>query len=141
MTFYSENTFLLFTLLGFLVIYYNQPMQQEGRAFQIPKTWAAFAGCFFFGAATLTRATGVLLSIFIAFFVGNSFLVRCDRLKPAAKAVITALLCIAIMVAPLIIIVYVQPYMLHCDLRFKREWQGPVPEWCYDKIPNVFTFI
>ena len=30
--------------------------------------------CFFFGMATMTRSTGVLLSIFIAFSMGNKFL-------------------------------------------------------------------
>ena len=45
------------------------------------------------------------------------------------------------MLAPLIIIVYWKPYELHCGMRFERNWQGPIPEWCYDKLPNVYTYI
>ena len=26
-------------------------------------------------------------------------------------------------------------------MRFDRNWQGPIPEWCYDKLPNVYTYI
>ena len=93
--------------------------------------------------ATLTRSTGVLLSVFIAYFLGNKFLVRLflSEYRSALKVVFTILVCVIIMFAPLIIIVYWKPYQLHCSLRFERNWQGPIPEWCYDKLPNVYTYI
>ena len=85
---------------------------------------AALLGCFFFGMATLTRSTGVLLSVFIAFFLGNKFLVRMfhSQYKSAFKVVFTTLVCVMIMIAPLIIIVYWKPYELHCGMRFERNW-------------------
>ena len=43
--------------------------------------------------------------------------------------------------APLAVIVYIAPYMIHCHSRFDRDWQGAYPDWCYDKIPNVYTYI
>ena len=91
--------------------------------------------------STLTRSTGVLLSIFIAFFMGNAFLVRSDQLCKALKTISVALVCIVIMFSPLVVIVYWRPYVLHCGLRFDRDWQGPYPEWCFDKLPSVYTYI
>ena len=26
-------------------------------------------------------------------------------------------------------------------MRFERNWQGPIPEWCYDQLPNVYTYV
>ena len=77
-TFYSENTFLMFTLLGFYAMYVGRRVVQSYRAFGIPQCSSALFACYFFGMSTLTRSTGVLLSIFIAFFMGNAFLVRSD---------------------------------------------------------------
>ena len=91
--------------------------------------------------STLTRSTGVLLSIFIAFFMGNAFLVRIDRFSKAVKTVLVVLVCVIIMLSPLLVVVYWRPYILHCKLRLEREWQGPYPEWCFDKLPSVYTYI
>lgn len=77
-TFYSENSFLMFTLLGFYAMYVGKRVVQGYRMFGIPRASSALLACFFFGMSTLTRSTGVLLSIFIAFFMGNAFLVRSD---------------------------------------------------------------
>ena len=140
-TFYSENTFLLFTLLGFYAMYAGKRISQSSRGFGIPSTSYALLACFFFGMSTLTRSTGVLLSIFIAFFVGNAILIRSDRCLATARSIFVALICIAIMFAPLLIIVYWRPHLLHCGLRFDREWRGTFPEWCIDDVPNVYTYI
>jgi len=132
MTFYSENTFLMFTLLGFYAMYGTAQAKSTDtyRDFAIPRSSSVLLGCLFFGLSTLTRSTGVLLSIFIAFFMGNKFLVNCDRLGPSVKAVFTSLVCIVIMFTPLLIVIYWKPTVLHCDLRQDRDWQGPFPSWC-----------
>ena len=91
--------------------------------------------------STLTRSTGVLLSIFIAFFIGNAILIRTDRCCATFRSITIAIICICIMFMPLIIIVYWRPYYLHCGVRYERDWQGPYPEWCYDDFPNVYTYI
>jgi Gpi18-like mannosyltransferase len=52
-SFYSENTFVFFTLIG---LYFIQSSQQK-----LP--FAALA----FSFASMTRSTGVLLSVFVAF--------------------------------------------------------------------------
>ena len=108
-TFYSENTFLMFSLFGFLIIYSTPAVTQtqSRRTFHIPRSSAVLLAGMMFGMSTLTRSTGILLSIFIAFFLGNSFLVRYNRIGPAVKTVCSALLCIVIMFAPLIIIIYI----------------------------------
>lgn len=143
-TFYSENTFLMFTLIGFYALYSGPLSSSSGtehRDFAIPRNSSALLACFFFGMSTLTRSTGVLLSLFIAFFVGNKFLIIWNKPLPACKAVATALLCIAVMFAPLIIVVYWKPTELHCGLREDRQWQGEMPTWCSDKVPSVYTYI
>ena len=131
----------MLSLLGFYIIYSGRGVTQTGRSFHIPSTSKALLGCFFFGMSTLTRSTGVLLSIYIAFFVGNSFLTRYNRIWAAIRTVLTALMCILIMVMPLLIVIYIQPYLLHCAQRFVRGWQGTIPEWCSDVAPNVYTYI
>ena len=45
------------------------------------------------------------------------------------------------MFTPLLLIIYYQPFQLHCKLRFDRDWHGKTPVWCYDKVPNVYTYI
>ena len=106
-TLYSENMFLMCTLLGLLVIHKAKPVTQNARAYDIPPSSAVLFACVFFGIGALSRSTGVILSIFVAFFLGNSFLSRVDRKGPAVRTVCTALLCIAIMFAPTAIIIYI----------------------------------
>lgn len=53
LSFYSENTFVLFSLLGFYFI---------GT-----QSHKVIAAAFFFGLCSLTRTTGVLLSVYIAY--------------------------------------------------------------------------
>ena len=45
------------------------------------------------------------------------------------------------MFAPLMIVVYMTPYVIHCQTRSERDWQGSYPDWCHDKLPNVYTYI
>ena len=82
-----------------------------------------------------------MLSLFIAFFLGNSFLTRCSQFGPALRTVVSALLCIAIMVMPLLVVIYLAPYDVHCKTRFDRDWKGETPEWCYEKFPNCYAYI
>ena len=89
----------------------------------------------------MTRSTGVLLSVYIAFFLGNAFLERVHLVGKALKTVLTTLLCVAIMFAPVVVVIYTQPYLLHCDLRTRTEWTGTYPKWCAEKLPNVYAFI
>ena len=140
-TFYSENTFLMFTLLGFYAMYASKKVVQNYRDFDIPQSSAVLLGCFFFGMSTLTRSTGVLLSIFIAFFMGNTILIKSDRCLGTFKAIFFTIIMVFIMFTPLLIICYWRPYVLHCVLRMERDWQGPYPEWCTDALPSVYTYI
>ena len=70
---YSEGTFILFTLIGLYSIYSGKQSKScEGaRSYFLPQTHRVMFACFMFGCATLTRSTGVFLSIFVAFHMGN----------------------------------------------------------------------
>ena len=140
-TFYSENSFLLLTLIGLYVLYSGASKQENRALWNTPRDSTALLACFFFGMSTLTRSTGVLLSIFIAFFLGNKILDNIFKPSKSIRTVVTALVCILIMFAPLVVVVYWKPTILHCGLRKERDWQGEHPFWCSERIPNVYTYI
>ena len=116
-------------------------MVQKSRDFEIPQSAGILLGCFFFGMSTLTRSTGVLLSIIIAYFMGNKILIKSDRFCGLFKTIFFTIICVFIMVTPLFIIIYWRPYLLHCTKRLERDWQGEYPEWCTDALPSVYTYI
>ena len=72
---YSENLFLFFSLLGMHFVYSSRPtdnVDSQGYHFWIPDTVWLVLATFLFGAATLTRSTGVLMApIFVGFYLGN----------------------------------------------------------------------
>ena len=98
--------------------------------------------CFFFGLSATTRSTGILLSIFVAFYLGNAILIRCcDRLGSALSKIAVALICVVIMFTPYVIISVARPYVLHCDSRVNDTGVDYKAEWCYSAIPSVYTYI
>ena len=140
--FYSENTFLLFTLLGLYILHAGPQSSTQRRPYSLPSPLTVLLACFSFACATLTRSTGVLLSLFIAFYLGNYILVNSGSCRKSFFATYIALLCVIIMFIPLITVTNWVPYLKHCVSRYEN---GPVgvshPEWCYDTFPNVYTYI
>lgn len=46
-----------------------------------------------------------------------------------------------VMVFSLVVVVYWRPYVLHCEARMERGAAGAYPEWCFDSVPNVYSYI
>jgi len=67
--FYSENLFLFLSLVGLSVIYSGKSSQGL-----LPPCHRIVLATFVFGLATCTRSTGVLMSVFVAFFMLNKML-------------------------------------------------------------------
>ena len=95
------------TLIGLLIIHKAKPVTQNARSYELPPASAVLLACFFFGMGAMARSTGIILSILVAFYLGNSFLSRFGQIGPAIKTVSTALVCIIVMFAPSAFIIYI----------------------------------
>ena len=124
MSFYSENTFMLMSLLGFYVLGHS--------------CHRIVIASFFFGLATMTRTTGCLLSIFVAYPMLSKILKTPNCLK-IFKYLICSWICALFILTPSFVIQYVKPYELYCDTRIDRT--DAVPVWCLDSLPNVYSYV
>ena len=140
MSFYSENTFLFFSLLGMLCLYSGTGPETHGRRdWKVPTTMKVLCAAISWGMCTFTRSTGVVHSIFIAFFMGNKIILEASRCCKLMGYVMVCWLTIAIMFVPLWTVMYWRPYLTHCEPRMDRTNQ--VPLWCLDAVPNVYPYI
>ena len=141
-TLYSENTFLFLTLLGLLFLYSEDRSKQsfKNRPYTLPRSSNVLLACFFFGLATMSRSTGLLLSVYIAYYMGNKILIELGkcRIMAAFKYILVSLLCIVVMFTPVILISYYIPYKLYC---LNQSNSAPQPIWCDQPIPNLYGFI
>ena len=124
MSFYSENTFMLMSLLGFYVLGHS--------------CHRIVIASFFFGLATMTRTTGCLLSIFVAYPMLSKIL-KTPNCSKIFKYLICSWICAFFILTPLFVIQYVKPYELYCDTRIDRT--DAVPVWCLDSLPNVYSYV
>jgi Gpi18-like mannosyltransferase len=88
-SFYSENTFVFFSLLGFYFI---------GQ-----KSHQIVTAAFFFGLASLTRTTGVLLSVFIAYPMISKILKTRNCCK-IFKYLMLSWCCAVMILSPLLVV-------------------------------------
>lgn len=131
--FYSENTFLFLSLLGLTVMYAGK--QSDG----LPSTHNVIAGTFLFGLATCARSTGLLLSVFVGFFMLNKVIRRLDRFCRLFKYILFTWFAAIVMILPLWVVIYWKPYLLHCETKLERS--NEIPAWCLDSLPNVYNHI
>lgn len=133
--FYSENTFLFLSLVGLAIIYSGKP--SEGL--YLPQCHRVVLSTFIFGLATCTRSTGVLMSVFVAFFMLNKMLRRADRFCRLFKYILFSWFAALTMFLPLFVVVYWKPYLLHCETKLERS--NEIPPWCLNALPNVYNHI
>jgi len=89
--------------------------------------------------ATCTRSTGVLMSVFVAFFMLNKMLNKVDSCCKLFKYILFSWFCAVIIFLPLWVIVYWKPYVLHCETKLERS--NEISEWCLKPLPNVYNYI
>jgi phosphatidylinositol glycan class V len=133
--FYSENLFLFLTLMGLLIIYSGKTSQ----GLYLPPCHRIVLATFVFGLATCTRSTGVLMSVFVAFFMLNKMLLRADRFCKLFKYILFSWFAALTMFLPLWVVVYWKPYLLHCETKLERS--NEIPPWCLNALPNVYNHI
>lgn len=102
------------------------------------RTHQIITSAFFFGLASLTRTTGALLSIFIAFEMISKILKTRNCCK-IFKFLLMSWFSAVIILSPLLVVQYVTPYKLYCDTRIDRT--NSVPDWCLNSVPNVYNFV
>ena len=140
MSFYSENTFLLFSLLGMLFLYSGPGSESHGRRdWKVPSATRVLCAAVCWGMCTFTRSTGVVHSIFIAYFMGNKIILEAGAFCKVFAYVMLCWLTIVIMFVPLWTVMYWRPYVTHCETRMDRTNQ--VPLWCLNAMPNVYPYI
>jgi Gpi18-like mannosyltransferase len=93
---------------------------------------------FFFGLATMTRTTGALLSVFVAYEMITKIF-RTQNCCSIFKYLMCSWICALFILTPLLVIQYVKPYELHCDPKIDRT--NAVPVWCLDALPNVYGYV
>jgi hypothetical protein len=89
-SFYSENTFVLFTLLG---LYFIQKSQN----------WLPLAALAF-SCASMTRSTGVLLSVFVAFKMLRIIFNSHNSCCATFKAIMLSWMAAVLMLLPMLVI-------------------------------------
>ena len=140
---YSENLYLFFSLLGMHFVYCRRPndgVDKRGYHFWIPSTIWLVLATFMFGAASLTRSTGVLMApIFVGFYLGNRIIQDSNKFCSIFHHVFFGwVLASVTLLAPWVIMKW-KPYQAHCDVKLDRTDQ--VPEWCLESSPNVYSYI
>jgi len=93
---YSENTYVLFQLLGFYIISHDE------KVFKI-KNHRVILASFFFGLAAMTRSTGILLSVYVAYINLPKILKTQDCLK-IFKYIMTSWICALMILVPYFVI-------------------------------------
>ena len=140
MSFYSENTFLFFSLLGMVFIYSGPGSKTYGRrSWKVPTAASVLCAAFCWGMCTFARSTGVVHSLFIAYFMINKIILEA---RSFCKLFVYIMLCwftILIMFVPIWTVMYWRPYLTHCETRMDRTNQ--VPLWCLEAMPNVYPYI
>ena len=140
MSFYSENTFLFFSLLGFYFLY-SDPclMTYKEKDWKVPTASSVLRAALCWGVCTFTRSTGVVHSLFIAYFMIHKIFLEANSLCKVFAYIMLCWLTILVMFVPLWTIIYWRPYLLHCEPKMDRS--NAVPVWCLDAVPNVYTYI
>lgn len=131
--FYSENTFLFLSLAGLSIMYAGL------KPGALPQCHKVVTGSFLFGLATCTRSTGLLLSVFVGFFMLNKLASRLDSFWRLFKYILFTWFAAIVMVLPLWVIIYWKPYLLHCETKLERS--NEIPAWCLDSLPNVYNHV
>jgi Gpi18-like mannosyltransferase len=111
----------------------------EAYKFYLPTSNRIMVSVFFFAMATLTRSSGLFLAIYVIFFMLNKIIRRASQCCTVLKLVFYCYIGAIIMLLPLCIIMFWKPYMIHCDTKLDRTDQ--IPDWCLDKLPNVYSHI
>jgi Gpi18-like mannosyltransferase len=99
---------------------------------------AIVAASFFFGLATMTRSTGALLSIFVAYPMIRKILLTRNCIS-IFKYLMCSWFCALFILMPIFVLHSVKPYDLHCDTKIDRT--NAVPIWCMDRYPNVYSYV
>ena len=121
MSFYSENTFLFFSLLGLWFIYSDPAADPHGRRdWKVPSAVSVLCAAFCWGMCTFTRSTGVVHSIFIAYFMINKIVLEAGSFCKLFAYIMLCWFTIVIMFVPLWTAMYWRPYLTHCETRMDR---------------------
>ena len=137
-SYYSENMFLFFSLAGLYIIYYKQKEDSNSK-FYLPSTTFIVGATFVFGMATCTRSTGVLMSVFVAFFMLKKMLDKIDSCCKLFKYILFSWFCAVIIFLPLWVIMFWKPYLLHCETKLERS--DEISAWCLEPFSNVYNHI
>lgn len=86
----------------------------------------------------MTRSTGALLSVFVAYPMLKKIFGTKNCCK-IFKYLMTSWFCALFILLPLFIIQFLTPYELHCDPKIDRT--DSVPVWCLDSLPNVYGYV
>ena len=62
-----------------------------------------------------------------------------DRFFKIFKLLFYTVWIMIIFVLSFAMVVYWKPFVMHCESKLDRT--DAVPKWCFEKMPNVFTFI
>ena len=114
-------------------------MTYSQRDMRIPTASSVLKAALCWGLCTFTRSTGVVHSLFIAYFMLHKIFLETGSCRKVFAYIMLCWLTIVIMFVPLWTVIYWRPYMLHCETRMDKTNQAPI--WCLDAMPNVYTYI
>jgi len=87
----------------------------------------------------MTRVNGAFLFLIIAqVCLRNAWYYKGDVMK-CFPYLFTIVVSIGIVLAPLLMYLFVNPYEMHCDSKFESPYK--LPEWCLSTTPNIYAYI
>ncbi len=132
----TETTFTFLSVLGMLIMYYRVDPNNLTNTLRSKNIIAA---AFVFGLNVLCRAQGLLFLGFQGQIMVKKILDKSDRFCKIFKYVFYSVWIIIIYLLSYSMVTYWKPYVMHCETKLDRT--DAVPSWCFEKIPNIFSYI
>ena len=124
------------TVLGLLILYWGVDPTNVIKSISTSRIISA---SFVFGISVLCRAQGLVFLGFLGMLMVRKLIVHSDRCLKIAKYIFFSLWIMVIFALPYCMVNYWKPYVMHCESKLDRT--DAVPLWCFETIPNIFSFI
>lgn len=132
----SEATFVFLTLAGLMAAYWRADPAGITKTVRSKNILPA---SFIWGLNVLTRAQGLLMLGFSGMIMLKKVVSNSDRFCKTFKYIFYTVWIVIIFALPYAMVTYWKPYVMHCETKLDRT--DAIPQWCFEDLPNIFTFI
>lgn len=132
----TENTYVFLSTLAMLVMYWRVDPSNIADSIRCKNVIPA---AFIFGINILCRAQGLLFLGFQGQVMVKKLFSKSDKFCKIFKYIFYTIWIVMIFALSYAMVTYWKPYTMHCETKLDRT--DAVPSWCFEKLPNIFTYI